>query len=471
MDITRRAVTPGLLAILAGAASPSRADTPAWRVPDDAAIAKILADRIDVQKQGVGLVVGVIDAAGRRIITHGALAKDDPRPLGGDTLFEIGSMTKVFTGLLLADMARRGEVKLDDPAAKYLPDGVHVPERDGRQITLVDLATQTSGLPRMPTNFAPKDPLNPFADYTVDQLYPFLGGYVLTRDIGSKYEYSNVGMGLLGHVLARRAGTDYETLVRRRITGPLGMTDTAITLTPDQKARMATGHTEDHQPTPAWDLPTLAGAGALRSTADDLLVFLAAELGFAPSPLKPAMDAQLAVRRSASPMMDVALAWHILKTPAGEIVWHNGGTGGFRTFFGFDPKAKVGVVVLANLSNLIGADDIGFHLLTGRPLAVLKPPGPARRAITLPADQLAGLAGRYRFATGAAVLTVTLRDGRLFAELSGQAAYEIYPESRDEFFYKVVDAQLSFARGADGRATSVTLHQNGHDQAAGRIEP
>ena len=164
-------------------------------------------------------MVGVIEPQGRRVVAYGSLNQGDPRPLNGDTIFEIGSVTKVFTSLLLADMVQRGEVALADPVAKYLPADVKVPERGGRVITLVDLSTHTSGLPRMPSNFHPKDPANPYADYTVEQLYQFLSSYQLTRDIGSQFEYSNLGGGLLGQALARRAGMDYEALVRSRIAG------------------------------------------------------------------------------------------------------------------------------------------------------------------------------------------------------------------------------------------------------------
>jgi serine-type D-Ala-D-Ala carboxypeptidase/endopeptidase len=170
--------------------------------PPDAEIRRILAERIDVQKQGVGIVVGIIDAHGRRVVAYGALEKGDKRPLDGDTIFEIGSITKVFTALLAADMAQRGEVKLDDPIQEYLPPTVKIPERGGKQITLIDLATHTSGLPRMPENFRPKDPSRPYVDYTVDALYSFLSSYELRRDIGIKYVYSNLGFGLLGLGLA-----------------------------------------------------------------------------------------------------------------------------------------------------------------------------------------------------------------------------------------------------------------------------
>jgi CubicO group peptidase (beta-lactamase class C family) len=176
-------------------------------------------------------------------------------------VFEIGSITKVFTTLVLADMARRGEVALDDPVAQYLPADVIMPKRGGRRIALIDLATHTSGLPRRPGDIAPADWANPYADYSIVQLYAFLGRYRLRRDIGAAHLYSNLGMGLLGHALALRAGGDFETLVRKRITAPLGMVDTAMALTPGMRTRLAKGHDAERRPVANWDFDALAGPG------------------------------------------------------------------------------------------------------------------------------------------------------------------------------------------------------------------
>jgi CubicO group peptidase (beta-lactamase class C family) len=233
-------------------------------VPGTDEIREILVKRVDRQKQAVGIVVGVIDPNGRRVVSYGNLANGDPRTLDGDTIFEIGSITKVFTSLLLADMANRKEVALDDPAAKYLPENVTMPERSGKPITLLDLSTHSSGLPPLPSNLEPKDPRNPDADYSVDDLYPFLSGYTLPRDPGSEFEYSNLGAGLLGHLLAYRSGTDYESLIEIRITRPLNMPDTGITLS-SMEQRMATGHNAMPAPVANSNLPTpLAGAALLR---------------------------------------------------------------------------------------------------------------------------------------------------------------------------------------------------------------
>jgi serine-type D-Ala-D-Ala carboxypeptidase/endopeptidase len=439
-------------------------------VPTDAEIRQILVDRIDVQRQSVGIVVGVIEPAGRRVVSYGRLAKDDARPLNGETVYEIGSISKVFTSLLLADAVQRHEVALSDPISKFLPAKVKVPER-GRAITLQDLSSHVSGLPRLPSNMSPKDGSNPYADYSVEDMYTFLSGYQLTRDVGAQYEYSNLGGGLLGHVLSLRAGMDYEALVRARITGPLRMASTAITLSPDMKSRLATGHSALMQPVSNWDLPTLAGAGALRSTTNDLLIFLAANLGYVESPLAPAMAAMRAVRRpTGMPTMEVALAWHILTANGREIVWHNGGTGGYRTFIGFDPAARTGVVVLSNAGTQAGPDDIGRHLLDSRlplmaPIAAPK----TRTAIAVDPKIYDGYIGRYQLAP-AVVMTITRKDRQLFAQLTGQPEFEVFPEAPTEYFLKVVDAQLTFETDAQGKATAVVLHQNGRNARATRIE-
>ena len=438
-------------------------------MPSDADIRKILVERIDTQQQGVGIVVGVIDAQGRRVIAHGSAEVSAPRPVSGDTVFEIGSATKVFTSLLLADAVQRGEVALDDPIAKYLPPEVKVPQRAGRQITLQDLATHTSALPRLPSNLAPADPTNPYADYTVQQLYAFLSSYELPRDIGSRYEYSNFGAGLLGHVLARRAGVDYETLVRTRITGPLGMTSTAIALSEPLKQRLAAGHNAERARVPNWDLPTLAGAGALRSTANDLLVFLAAQLGATPSPLSAPMASMLKTRHPTSaPVLEIALGWHILATPSGrEIVWHNGGTGGYRSFVGFDPKARTGVVVLSNMSTMAGVDDIGRHLLD-RTLPLLPAPV-ARKEISVSVETLDRHVGKYELKPGF-ILAITREGAHLFLQATAQPKLQLFAETERDFFLKAVDAQVTFEAGTDGRTVGLILHQGGAHMPAKRIE-
>ena len=436
----------------------------------DAEIRRMLVERIDVQRQSVGIVAGVVEPAGRRVVSYGSVGRGDTRPLNGDTVFEIGSITKVFTSLLLAEAVQRREVSLADPISKFLPEKVKVPERGGRAITLQELSMHTSGLPRLPANMKPKDPANPYADYSVEDLYSFISAYQLTRDPGARYEYSNLGGGLLGHVLSLRAGTEYEALVRTRITDPLGMTSTSIALTPAMRGRLAQGHSATLQPVDNWDLPTLAGAGALRSTANDLLAFVAANLGLVKTSLAPAMASMLEPRQpTGMPAVEIALGWHVSSVHGKTIVWHNGGTGGYRTFIGFDPAARAGVAVLSNAGTAAGPDDIGRHILDPEtPLLVLKPPS-QHTETTINPKLLDRYVGRYQLATNV-FLTVARSGDRLNAQLTGQPAFEIFPESETQFFLKVVEAQLTFELGADGKASAVVLHQNGASPRAPRVE-
>lgn len=459
------ALVIGMAALLCfvAAQSPSRSG-----MLSDAEIRQILVDRIDAQHRTVGIVVGIINAEGQRIVSYGHLNQSDTRPLNGDTIFEIGSVTKVFTSLLLSEMVQRGEVALNDPVVKFLPAGVTVPQRGGKQITLVDLSTHTSGLPRMPSNFAPKDPNNPYLDYSVEQLYQFLSTYQLPRDIGSQYEYSNLGGGLLGLALARRAATDYGSLVRQQICTPLGMNDTRIQLTSDMKARLAVGHDAELKPVENWDLtPAFAAAGALRSDANDLLKFLAANLGNTTTPLASSMAAMLSVRRPTDAAgLEVALGWHIFTANNKEIVWHNGGTGGYRSFVGFDPRSRVGVVVLSNAETVEGVDDIGHHLLD--PQVPLWQPPREHHEVHVDPKIFEGYVGDYQL-TPRFVISVTREGDHLYAQATGQPRFEIFPENEKEYFLKVVDAQITFVTGENGRATALILHQNGQNIRGERV--
>jgi len=327
----------------------------------DAEIAAAVKSRVDAKKSA-GMVVATIEPDGSSSFAAYGDPGPDARPLDADSVFEIGSITKVFTATLLADMADRGEVTLDDPVALYVPAGVRIPERNGRKITLLDLATQSSALPRLPGNMHARDPKNPYADYTTDDLFAFLSGYELTRDVGAQYEYSNLGVGLLGQALSRKAGKSYEALVDERILKPLKMEHSGITLTPWMREHLARGHNAQLQIVPNWDLPALAGAGALRSTMNDMLKFARANLDASAGRLSRVMQTTHERRRAAgSPDMSIGLAWHIRHADGRDIVWHNGGTGGYRTWLGFDKGRRVAAIVLTNSS--LSNDDLGFALV------------------------------------------------------------------------------------------------------------
>ncbi len=327
------------------------------KLPDD--VLESIQKRIEYG-HSPSYVVGIIDKDGPHYYAFGTKTIGG-KPVNEHSIYEIGSISKTFTGILLAQMTLEGKLKTDDAVQNYLPASVKLPMRDNKQITLGHLSDHTSGISRMPSNFAPKDPANPYADYTVEQMYTFLNSYTLPRDIGSAYEYSNLAVGLLGHILSLKAGRSYEKLMVSKIASPLGMKTTKITFDQQMKQNLAMGHSNGVQVS-NWDIPTLAGAGAIRSSLHDMLRYVAANMGLQKSELYPAMQLTHQVRHDkAGRGTRVGLGWHISKGSEGDVIWHNGGTGGYRTFAGFVKETGKGVVVLTNSDK--GADDIGFRLL------------------------------------------------------------------------------------------------------------
>jgi serine-type D-Ala-D-Ala carboxypeptidase/endopeptidase len=311
--------------------------------PSDAEIQAILQECVGKDRESTGIVAVVSGSAGSRLFTYGASGAADNRRLDGDTVFEIASITKVLTALILAAMVERGEVAMSDPVAKYLPPSVKVPAYEGELITLLDLATYTSGLPIRPDNFTGPN-------YTVDEFYAFLSGYTLKYRPGTHYEYANVGFGLLGHALARRAGKSYEALLTERVCDPLGLSSTRIIPTADMRSRLAPGHDRRLVPTPLSDnIPPLAGAYAAKSTANDLTVLLEACLGRRQTPLEPAVRRLLETRRPTGlPGHATGLGWFISSNDDDEIAWKSGVNEGFNAFIGFSMSSHRGSIALSN---------------------------------------------------------------------------------------------------------------------------
>jgi CubicO group peptidase (beta-lactamase class C family) len=456
-----------LAPVVATAQSPAAATASVRAFPSDSAVLAIIRQRVE-EKRSAGIVVGLLEPDGRtRVVAYGDPGPGQP-PLDGNSVFEIGSISKVFTSTALAVLVQQGRVSLDDPVQKYLPPSVHVPSRNGKQITLGSLAEQNSGLPRMPTNFHPANNANPYVDYGAAQLYEFLNGYQLPRDPGADFEYSNVGVGLLGLALARATGQSYEELERSLVWNPLGMTHTAITLTPWMKSHLALGHDEQGNVVSNWDLDALAAAGAIRSTANDMLKFADANLHPERGPLERAMASAQQVRAKAG-NMGIGLNWFSLYAGADTIVWHNGGTGGYRTFIGLLPARKMAVVLLTNTGGT-GADDIGMHLLSPSiPLAPKPAPVKQRTAITLPASTLARYVGTYQLAPNFAI-EVTADGDALYGQPTGQQKFRLWPETEVDFFIREVDAQLTFIRDDGGTVSGLILHQGGQNMPARKVK-
>ena len=411
----------------------------------DADIKTMLRDYIDADKLGVGLVVGIVDQHGARVVCHGKLDNGTDYDVDGDTQFAIGSVTKVFTALLLADMVERGEMKLDDPVQKYLPDSVRMPAYQGKEITLLHLATHTSGLPR---------------DCSGD-LYSFLSRCKLKQPPGTRKEYSNLGVGLLGHVIALKAGKDYETLVVERICRPLGMNYTHITVPSELKTRVAAGHAMPghrvgHFSSLQHDTnalaPTLLGAGSIWSTANDLLKFVSAYSGLTPSPL--------------SSVMRKAMEFHPLESgDKRPLVWesdgtvfeHGGLTEGYQAELAFDAKKRRGVVVLSNCAN-VGpfVPAVWGGLLDGCS------PKPAN-FVPLNQTLYDNVAGLYKFGGVEDLCTVRHEGNRLSFHVLGKPGQrlrylstQVFPTSQEVFCNHFWQVQVRFV-ARSGREPRLVL--------------
>ncbi|MES2036381.1 MAG: serine hydrolase domain-containing protein [Pseudomonadota bacterium] len=334
----------------------------------DADILNILKQRIDTDKKGVGLVVGIVDEKGSRVISYGYANLADRRPVDGDTLFEIGSVTSAFTGVAMMDMAEKKEIRLKDPIATYLPASVKVPYYDDRKITLADLSSHRSGLPAIATVPANSGSDNPYAGFTANKAYEFLSGYDMKYDVGTRFVYSSFGNGLLGLALSQRAGTDYDTLIKNRVTTPLGMTATSVNLSADMQKRMATGYSSKTQfaTAPAWNFTSFEGAGGLHSSANDMLKFLAANMEQAKTPLNGTMHKLQVPFETGNRLLFVWGGYN--NKFDSSILGLEGKTGGYSSYIAFDKKAGKGVVILSNAD--VSVSDIGNKIINSEfPLA------------------------------------------------------------------------------------------------------
>lgn len=397
------------------------------------------------------LVIGVVK--GDRSRLYGFNAKGDPAPTA-DSIFEIGSVTKTFTGLALAEAIKRGDLALDDPVEKPLPE-FDIPSYNGKKITLADLADQHSGLPRMPDNFKPSNWNNPYAGYDLKKLRHFLAHYTLPREPGSAYQYSNVGFGLLGYALAQQADASYGTLMKNKILEPLNMHECGVQLNKTMRENLVPGHDTAGKVTPNWDFAVLAGAGAIKCSAADMMRYLKANMGVVDTPLYSAMQLAHEPRADGPGKNRVGLGWMTLDTGDTKIIWHNGKTGGYASFIGFTADGRQGVFVLTNVAR--SPDDLGFATLVEG--AKLWP-----ATIHMAPEKLDDYVGYYRLAHGF-LFMVFRRQDRLYAEITGQGAFRIYPKAMDEFFARHKDTSLGFRRGENDKVTELVLHRKGDKRA------
>jgi serine-type D-Ala-D-Ala carboxypeptidase/endopeptidase len=428
------------------------------------AIHSFLQHRVEIEKRDVGIVVGIMDANGSSIISYGKLDNGTDQQVNGDTVFELGSITKTFTGLLLQDMVDRGQMKLDDPVAKYLPKSVKMPTYNGKEITLLHLATHTSGLPATSVTWTPKRADNPRADYTIERLYNFLSDCNLTREPGTKYEYSTVGTALLGHTIALKAGSDYESLVVERICRPLKMDSTLITLTPEMKTRFAAGHNPFGYAVSNSYWGALAPGAAFRSTANDLLKYVSANIGITPSDLTPLMKkTHLFQAHQDINDIDIGLTWDIMRQPDGsKIIAKSGATDGFASYIAFSPSLRRGIVVLCNCQDF-DVFSIGKLLLESQWQSDKR-----LKEKNLKPALLDSYVGQYRQSSHSPsdpCMNIYRQGDRLFTLFTVLKKFpfvcELLPESENCFFERLSCTSITFSRDAQDKVTGLTMNYQG----------
>lgn len=353
-----------------------------FKITDE--LKNLLKSTVDNNKTKGAFVVGLVDPNGTQFYGYGKMREANNSTVDQNTIFAIGSLTKVFTATLLADMVEKGLIKLDDPIEKYLPSKVKVPQYNGHKITVEDLATHTSGLPEFPANFchviAKENPqtisekiqfqsnlVNCAKTYTFDQLYQGLSNTTITREPGTKLEYSTFGSALLGNILLSKSNeSSYEDLLKKRILDVLGMNDTHINLSNEQKSRLAIGHLYGQELHPFnYSKPFYPGGG-LYSSASDMLKFISANIGLMKTKLDKAMQESHLIRHTSSEIMEnnikitnqsstdtagfyIGLGWFITTNFGSEIIRHNGATaGGYNAFMAFNPVTERGIIILCS---------------------------------------------------------------------------------------------------------------------------
>lgn len=414
-----------------------------------------IQERVDLEYTP-SIAVGIIDSSGMHFYNYGKTKNEDGKNVDERTIYEIGSISKVFTSLLLAEMVAEEKMNLDDPIEKYLPN-VQVPDYKGIKITLKHLATHNSGLPRLPVNLnLGEDPDNPYAHYDEKMLFDFLGKYKLSSEPGTKHEYSNLGAGLLGYILTKESGMSLEDLFQKKVGDRLKFENTVTTLSASQKENLAIGHMGGDIVS-NWDYQdALAGGGAFKSNVVEMLSFLKLQLLLDGNELSSAVKSTQKLQAHVDTKM--GLGWHFFKD---NIRWHNGGTGGYKSFCGIDLEKNRGVVVLTN--STYSADDLGLHLLDESE-KLQKPRAIAKVDSKIYEDYV----GKYVIG-GMMAVEISTKDGKLYFQPFGQLAYRIYPESETLFFMLGVNIELEFTKDENGKVNSFIFAQDNYKQVVKRV--
>jgi serine-type D-Ala-D-Ala carboxypeptidase/endopeptidase len=441
------------LAVAAGAALPA-----ASRAQTASPAGEVLATRL--KATGVGLVAVEVTPDQVTLTARGDAGPG--KAMGQDAVFEIGSITKTFTALLLADAVVRGKLKLDGAVEDAL-DGHKLRDKDDQPIRWIDIATHRSGLPRLPGNLKPASPQDPYADYGEVQLREFLAGFKATQARGTSFGYSNLGFGLMGYALGKAAGTDYETLLFERVLKPLGLDRAKLALTGrPAPAALADGHAAERQPVPHWRFGVLAPAGALLMDGATLGRYAQAALGAYAHPLGEAFALCLGLHADGKP--PTGLGWLFGKVGGRTVANHDGGTFGFSTSLFLDTEKRRAAAVLSNCA--VPVNDLALHLIEPSiPPKTVAPVAPLTE-VTLDPAVLKPLEGLYAMAANPQFkIELRIRDGQLWAQATGQDAFQVRPAGSRRFFANVTPPIVIEFDAGEGAPASFRL-----SQAGGRVE-
>ena len=419
-----------------------------------------------------GLSVGYIEGEHYGIV-HLGTANQAKEKANNLTVYELGSISKLFTSLLLADAVVRGEIELNAVADVANPAEIRFPSRDGTSIKWIDLSTHRSGLPRLPSNLPLTDLTNPYRDYDSKKAAAFLSQYELPHKPGDSQEYSNFGVSVLGYLVAQKAGKSYQQLLRERIAQPLRMTDCTVSLNSDQTKRLATPHDKFGSATPPWTFADLPGAGGINATMRDMMRFAKAQLNPPSDKLGEAIELAWKQQRDADASGSaMGLGWLIWAD--GQTRWHNGQTGGSHTALFINREFKCAVVVLCNTAVTNEVDLLAMQLIQKAAGHEVKPE-PSKPSdkesgdLAIDAKHRGRLVGRYQLKPDF-IFDVRDEDGRLMVGITNQPTQEVYPDSPTRWSYRGVEATLEFKLAKTGPAKSLVLHQNGAKQTANRIK-
>ena len=431
-------------------------------LPREADVRSLLMHRIDDERQSLGMIVGFVSTAGRSVVAQGARSRTDSRAPAADSLFNIGSITKLFTAVLLADAVRRGELRMDDPVQRHLPAGYSMPTFEGRQITLTDLVTHTSGLPSAPDDFPPETDLAAQASYGRKQFADFLARLRLTEPPGTRWNYSNFSYALLGEALAFRTQTEFKALMTKRVLVPLGLSNTYVSLDKAPRDRVIAFHDFERREIPQEPTPVLPGFGGMYSCANDLLTFVSDFMGIRQTSFAKPMAAMMRTKRPIGAYPgDQALGPQIYGDADHVQIGHAGSTSGHSSALLWD-RARFGVVVLSNASPPVM--DIAFHMLDPRiPLAT------PVRTITLDSASLARFVGRYVADEGLVILVTQDASGLIIEVPGNSPKMQIVPETDSIFSIPRLGMRFEFEGAAPAPAQSVHIDYVGKRYTGRRV--